>query len=99
MGNLRDTLGFDRSKLWWYRDLTLSAIAGIALLWIIVLGFNHPSVFDLCIEAICVFVIAVCCIATPNRVLIVSIAVGIVVIQSWFAVINGAGMQAMLIAA
>jgi hypothetical protein len=82
---LAQVLGFERSQSWWYRDLALASVGGIALLWAAVAAVQ-PAAFDRKLAVGCVVVFIVCCLASPNRMLIAGVALGIVSMQGWFSV-------------
>ena len=85
--SLKEIFGFDGRLAWWYRDLALATIAGIALLEAVALLLVRDGAFDLRVAMACIVIAVVCCLLSPNRHLIFGIAVGIVAVQGWFSVV------------
>jgi hypothetical protein len=85
MSKVSEVFGINRAQLEWYRDLALGTIASIAGLWaVFALGFES-SEFDSRLGLICVLVSAVCCSASPNRLVLFGMTVGVISIQGWLS--------------
>jgi hypothetical protein len=46
MSKIAEIFGFDRKKLWWYRDIALGTVASITALWGVVSLYVEHSNFD-----------------------------------------------------
>jgi hypothetical protein len=73
---LKEAIGSGGSV--WYRDFTLTVIAGLAILFGVIFGMGGNSVrapFDFKVSIGCLVVAAVCVLLGSNRVLVLSCAV------------------------
>ncbi len=86
MSRLSDIFGFDKRRLWWYRDLALITIAAIMTLWVIVALTEPSSIFNRRLAIVAASIAILCWMLTPNRLLLFGSVVGIVAFQGWFAV-------------
>lgn len=78
---------FELKPLAHYRDLVLTFIAWIGLMWGIVV-FLEPgpiSDFDRSLSIYSLVVAVVCSIISPRRVAVFGAAVGLVAVQAWFS--------------
>ena len=87
MGRLAQIFGFDKRKVWWYRDLALSIVAAIMTLWVVVALIGPQSAFNrrLGVEAAAIAIL--CWAITPNRLWLFGVVVAVVAGQGWFAVL------------
>ena len=86
MGEFARILGFDKRQMWWYRDIALTTIAAISTLWAIAGVMVGDSAFDKHLAIGSALIAVLCCIVTPNRLIVFGAVVGIVAMQGWFAV-------------
>jgi len=87
VNRLAQIFGFDKQKVWWYRDLALTTIAAVMTLWVVIALMGPESSFNFRL-AIGSGAIAILCWAlTPNRLMLFGTVVGILAVQSWFAVL------------
>jgi hypothetical protein len=84
---LAQILGFDRQKVWWYRDLALTTVAAIMTLWVVIALMGPKSSFNWRLGIGSAAVAILCWALTPNRLMLFGTVVGILAVQSWFAVI------------
>ena len=99
MSWLRRIFGFDPGMIWWYRDLALGTIASIAMLWAIVALFLvEPNDFDRRLGIACVVIAVVCCVISPNRLVLFGMVAGVVAVRGWFAVVLSEGVKGWWIA-
>jgi hypothetical protein len=98
MGKLGSIFGFDRRKLWWYRDIALITVAAIMTLWIIVAITGTTSVFNRRVATGAAAIAFLCFLLTPNRLLLFAGVLGIVALQGCFAVVFSGDRRSWLIA-
>jgi hypothetical protein len=87
MTRVAEILGFDRKKLWWYRDIALATVAIVGSLWGVVALFSEKSDFQIRFGTACVVIAAVCCGISPNRLMLLGSVSIVVAVQGWFAVL------------
>lgn len=87
MSRLAQIFGFDKRKIWWYRDLALITIAAVMALWSITTLMGPESAFNWRLGIGAAAVAILCCAITPNRLMLFVAVVGIVAVQGWFAVL------------
>jgi len=87
MNSLADIFGFDRQKLWWYRDIALGTVAAIASLWAVSALAAEQSGYDLKLGIGSAIVALSCCVISPNRLMLFGVVLGVIAIQAWFAVL------------
>src|SRR5258708_9547224 len=87
MTRVAGIFGFERKKLWWYRDIALATVAIVASLWGVVVLFSEKSDFNIRFGTACVVIAAVCCGISPNRLMLVGGVSTVVAVQGWFAVL------------
>ena len=84
---LTHIFGFDKQKVWWYRDLSLTTIAAIITLWVVIALMGPKSSFNWWLGTGSAAVAILCWALTPNRLMLFGTVVGILAVQGWFAVI------------
>jgi hypothetical protein len=87
MTRLGQILGFDKRKVWWYRDLALTTVAAIMVAWAIVALMGPESPFNRRLGIGAAAVAILCWVITPNRLMLFVSVVGFVAVQGWFAVL------------
>src|SRR5258708_12125419 len=87
MTRVAGIFGFERKKLWWYRDIALATVAIVASLWGVVVLFSEKSDFNIRFGTACVVIAAVCCGISPNRLMLLGSVSTVVAVQGWFAVL------------
>ena len=87
MNRLAQIFGFDKQKVWWYRDLALITIAAIMSLWAVVALIGPESLFNRRLGIGSVAIAILCWAITPNRLMLFGTVVGIVAVHGWFAVL------------
>ncbi len=91
-------IGFERKKLWWYRDLALTVTA-----WMLT-GYSVSSLAppgdpaERAFGLACALMALVACIVSPNRHVIFLNVLGLVAVQGWLAVIRTEDRRAWLLA-
>jgi hypothetical protein len=95
---LAQIFGFDKQKAWWYRDLALTTIAAIMTLWVVIALMEPESSFNWRL-AVGAGAIAMLCLAlTPNRLMLFGAVIGILAVQSWFAVLVSGNHRGLWVA-
>jgi hypothetical protein len=95
---LAQIFGFDKQKVWWYRDLALTTIAAIMTLWVVIALMGPESSFNWGL-AVGSGTIAMLCLAlTPNRLMLFGAVMGILAVQSWFAVLFSGNHRGLWVA-
>jgi len=84
---LAEIFGFDRQKVWWYRDIALAIFAAIAALWAIVALVVGQSNFDNALGVGCILVAITCCSISPNRLMLFGSVLGVIAVQGWFSIL------------
>jgi hypothetical protein len=87
MNKIAEIFGFDRKKLWWYRDIALGTVASIAALWGVVNLYVEHSNFDTKIGIVSVAVSIACCAISPNRPMLFGMVFDVIASQGWFALL------------
>jgi hypothetical protein len=87
MSELGRIFGFDKRKMWWYRDLPLSTVAAIMALWAVIGFMDGGSTFDRHVAVGATAAVILCFALTPNRAILLGMVVGFVATQAWFAVV------------
>lgn len=98
MGRIARIFGFERRKLWWYRDLALTTIAAIMALWAIAALTQPESSYNRRLGIGAAAVAILCWAITPNRRIIFIAVAGIVAVQGWFAVVVSRDIRSLWIA-
>ena len=79
---LREVLGFESKKAWWYRDLALGTVASMATMIALAMAYE-ATLPDLGVAIVCAIIAIGCCEISPNRLILYGASVGVVAIQSW----------------
>jgi hypothetical protein len=87
MSKIAEIFGFDRKKLWWYRDIALGTVASITALWGVVSLYVEHSNFDTRIGILSVAVSIACCAISPNRLVLFGVVFGGIASRGWFALL------------
>lgn len=87
MGRFAEIFGFDRKRVWWYRDLALTVIAAIMSPWVSSSLLGEASSFSHRLAVGAAVVAILCWVITPNRLMLFVAVMGIVAVQGWFAVL------------
>jgi hypothetical protein len=98
MNKLAEVLGFDRNKLWWYRDIALIMVAAVAALWGVSCLYLVRSDFNTKVGISSVIVSIICCAISPNRPLLFCAVFTIVAASGWLALVVTRDSQAGWIA-
>ncbi len=98
INRLVEVFGFDRKKLWWYRDIALGTFASVAALWAVISLVTGHSDFDRRLGIACIVIVIVCCGISPNRLMLFGVVIGFIAIQGWFAVSFSHDRRSWLIA-
>jgi hypothetical protein len=92
-----EIFGYDRSQVWWYRDLALTIIAWFSTAFALG-GLTSGESWDLRFGIACLVLALICCFISPNRTLIFGTVAGITALRGWLAVLRTADLRAWLLA-